>query len=339
MQMGRDLYTGRMNTGRRSDVTHMSDITPVSDVTHLNVELRELRCLVAIVDTGTFTDAGIDLGMSQAAVSRNIASLEAKLGIQLLRRTTRQIELTTEGATAVDTARRALGAVTELVRQAQAGVGTLRLGYAWSALGAHTVSLQRRWAETYPHTELELVRSNTSTAGIAEGTADLSILRRAYDAPAGPRERIDSVVIGSERRFCAMAADDPWARRRSIPLKEMAERTVAIDVRTGSTSVGLWPDAARPKVIDTNDIDNWLTTIASGRAIGMTSEATVHQYQRPGVVYRAVKDAPPIAVHLAWPTTNPHPAREAMIAVLVELYAPGNGVTGYSVATSGSKAK
>jgi DNA-binding transcriptional LysR family regulator len=316
-----------------------------------NIELRELRCLVAIVDTGTFTDAGIELGMSQAAVSRNIASLEAKLGIQLLRRTTRQIELTTEGATAVNTARRALGAVTELVRQAQAGVGTLRLGYAWSALGVHTVALQRRWAETYPDTELELVRSNTSTAGLAEGTADLSILRRAHDAPLGPREQIASRVIGSERRFCAMAADDAWARRRSIPLEEMAERIVAIDVRTGSTSVGLWPDSSRPRVIDTSDIDNWLTTIAAGRAIGMTSEATMHQYQRPGVVYRAVKGAPPIAVHLAWPTTNPHPARDAMVAMLLELYsstagtglgvgvASGDVAPGYSVVSRGSKAK
>jgi DNA-binding transcriptional LysR family regulator len=333
MQIGVDLYTGRMNVVRMRALP-------------ANIELRELRCLVAVVDTGTFTDAGIDLGMSQAAVSRNIAALEAKLGVRLLRRTTRQIELTTEGATAVATARRALGAVTELVRQAQAGVGTLRLGYAWSALGAHTVTLQRRWAEMYPDTELELVRTNTSTGGIAEGTADLAILRRAHDAPLAPRERIASQLIGTERRFCVMAADDPWARRRSIPLSEMSERTVAIDVRTGSTSVGLWPDAARPRVIDTNDIDNWLTTIASGRAIGMTSEATVHQHQRPGVVYRAVKDAPPIEVHLAWPTVNPHPARDALVALLLELYAPGNGTAsrdgvaaGYSVAAAGSKAK
>ena len=37
----------------------------------MDLELRHLRCLVAIVDSGTFTDAAIELGISQAAVSRN----------------------------------------------------------------------------------------------------------------------------------------------------------------------------------------------------------------------------------------------------------------------------
>ena len=38
----------------------------------MDLELRQLRCLVAIVDTGSFTDAAIELGISQAAVSRTL---------------------------------------------------------------------------------------------------------------------------------------------------------------------------------------------------------------------------------------------------------------------------
>lgn len=64
----------------------------------MSVELRQLRCLVAIVETGTFTDAAIELGISQAAVSRTLASLEAELGVRLLRRTTREVALTAAGA-------------------------------------------------------------------------------------------------------------------------------------------------------------------------------------------------------------------------------------------------
>ena len=41
----------------------------------MDVELRQLRCLTAIVDEGTFTDAAIRLGVSQAAASRTLASL------------------------------------------------------------------------------------------------------------------------------------------------------------------------------------------------------------------------------------------------------------------------
>src|ERR1700734_401174 len=67
----------------------------------MNVELRQLRCLVAIADAGTFTDAAIDLGISQAAASRTIASLETALGVRLLRRTTRQVSLTAAGSRGV----------------------------------------------------------------------------------------------------------------------------------------------------------------------------------------------------------------------------------------------
>ena len=42
----------------------------------MDLELRHLRCLAAIVDSGTFTDAAIELGISQAAVFRNLMALE-----------------------------------------------------------------------------------------------------------------------------------------------------------------------------------------------------------------------------------------------------------------------
>ena len=46
-----------------------------------HLELRHLRCLVAIVDTGSFTDAAIELGVSQAAVSRGLAQTCAGTGV------------------------------------------------------------------------------------------------------------------------------------------------------------------------------------------------------------------------------------------------------------------
>ena len=63
----------------------------------MDVEVRQLRCLLAVVEEGTFTDAAIGLGMSQAAVSRNISGLEQVLGVRLLERTTRSVGLTRSG--------------------------------------------------------------------------------------------------------------------------------------------------------------------------------------------------------------------------------------------------
>ncbi|NUO46221.1 MAG: LysR family transcriptional regulator, partial [Streptomyces sp.] len=135
----------------------------------MDVELRQLRCLVAIVDEGTFTDAALALGVSQAAVSRTLASLERALGVRLLRRTSRAVTPTGTGVRVVAHARRVLAEVDDLVRDATSGHAQLRMGYAWAALGRHTLDFQRRWGRERPETELHLVRVNSTTAGLAEG--------------------------------------------------------------------------------------------------------------------------------------------------------------------------
>ncbi|MFG1665728.1 LysR family transcriptional regulator [Streptomyces sp. Y7] len=281
----------------------------------MDVELRQLRCLVAIVDEGTFTDAAIALGVSQAAVSRSLAALERALGVRLLRRTSREVTPTGTGLRVLAHARRVLGEVDDLVREATSGHARLRMGYAWAALGRHTPAFQRRWAAAHPGTDLQLVRANSATAGLAEGACDLSVVRRPVDD-----RRFDSAIVGLERRLCAVAVDDPLAGRRSVRLADLSGRTLVVDRRTGTTTTDLWPPEARPAVEETHDVDDWLTVITTGRCIGMTAEATAHQYPRPGVVYRPVRDAEPIAVRLAWWREDPHPAAHAAIELLTALY-------------------
>ncbi len=282
----------------------------------VDIELRHLRCFVGVVDTGTFTDAGIQLGISQTAVSRNVAALETALGVRLLRRTTRSTELTPAGERVIRYARRALTVVSDLRQEASACTDTVRMGYAWSALGKHTPELQRRWAVSFPHLELRLIRTNTPTAGLSDGTTDLSILRRTPDLTA-----LDVEVIGSEKRYCAMSIEDPLASKRSVTLTEIATRPVAIDQRTGSTRLDLWPEGKQPqKTINTDDVDDWLTVIGSSRARGITAESTAHQYRRHGVVYRPVRDVTPVRVYAAWLKTDPPQALRDAISLLQEIY-------------------
>ncbi|NBE51834.1 LysR family transcriptional regulator [Streptomyces boluensis] len=283
------------------------------------LELRQLRCLVAIVDEGSFTDAAIALGVSQAAVSRTLASLERALGVRLLRRTSREVAPTATGLRVVAQARRVLGEAEALVEAATSGHTVLRVGYAWSALGRHTAAFQRRWAQAHPGTvELRLVRVNSATAGLAEGACDLAVVRRPLE-----ERRFDSAIVGLERRLCALAGDDPLAGRRSVRLADLEGRTILVDRRTGTTTAELWPPDARPRTEDTHDVDDWLTVISSGRCVGMTAEATAHQYPRPGIVYRPVRDAEPVAVRLAWCRDDAHPATQAAIELLTSLYRNG----------------
>jgi DNA-binding transcriptional LysR family regulator len=279
----------------------------------MNLELRHLRCLVAIVEAGTFTDAAIDLGISQAAVSRNLIALERVLGVRLLHRTSRVVTPTTAGVHVLAQARQVLAAADNLIAEATTGHSRLRVGHAWSAIGRHTREFQHRWTAGYPTVELQLIRTNSASGGLAEGLCDIAVLRTEVHG-------FNAVVVGHERRYCAMPADDPWARRRSIRLAEISGRTLLMDRRTGTTTLDLWPADARPPVVYTHDIDDWLSVIAAGGGVGITPEATTAQYRRDGVVFRPLRDAPPIEVRVIWRRHDPHPSTHAAIALLTDLY-------------------
>lgn len=60
-------------------------------------KFAELRAFTHVMDHGGFTAAADALGMSKAAVSKNVAALERRLGLKLFERTTRQVRPTTEG--------------------------------------------------------------------------------------------------------------------------------------------------------------------------------------------------------------------------------------------------
>jgi DNA-binding transcriptional LysR family regulator len=287
----------------------------------MDLELRHLRCLVAIVDAGTFTDAAIELGISQAAVSRNLIALERILGVRLLHRTSRSITPTTAGVHALAQARQVLAAADNLIAEATSGHTRLRIGHAWAAMGRHTREFQRRWAAQYPDVELHLIRTNSATGGLAEGSCDIALLRTESDS-----RRFASAIVGHEQRYCAIATDDPWARRRFIRLAEVPQRTLLVDRRTGTTTPDLWPPDARPHIRETGDIDDWLAIIAAGGGIGITPEGTTTQYRRDGIVFRPLRDAPLITVRMIWRQHDPHPLTHAAIALLTDLYRRASSV-------------
>jgi DNA-binding transcriptional LysR family regulator len=280
--------------------------------------LRELRFFVTAAEAGSFTEAAAQLYVSQAAVSRTIASLEKTAGDRLLRRVPRGCELTSTGQQVLPHARRVLAEAERFTDFLTSRHDVLRLGYAWAALGRHTARLQRDWAARHDALELELLRHNSPTAGLAEGLCDVAIVRRPVD-----EKRFDSLVVGLERRLVAFASDDPqWSRRRQLSMAEIADRTVIIDPRVGTTSSQLWHGADHPpRFIESTDVDGWLDAIAAGRGVGTTAEATAHHHPRPGVTYRPIKDGPRIPVRLAWWRDHHPNGLGDLVDAVTQLYA------------------
>ena len=87
--------------------------------------LQELSVFVRAAESGSFSRAGRELGLSQPSVSRIIGELEARLGVKLLLRTTRRITVTDAGALFLDRAREILAEI-EDAEDAARGVDSLR---------------------------------------------------------------------------------------------------------------------------------------------------------------------------------------------------------------------
>ena len=96
------------------------------------MELRQLRYLDAVARRRSFTQAALDLHIAQSALSQQVGRLERELGVELLRRTTRRVEVTEAGEIVLARARRALAEVDGVRADLDAlrGLvrGTLRLG-------------------------------------------------------------------------------------------------------------------------------------------------------------------------------------------------------------------
>lgn len=285
----------------------------------MDVDLRQLRAFVAVVDEGSFTDAALTLHTTQASVSRAVASLEKAIGARVLRRSTREIGLTEAGSRVLGPARMILAEVDRVLEAGRTGVFALRVGHAWGALGRHTTAIQQSWSQEFPGSELLFEQVDSPANGLVEGLVDAAVSRR----PISDR-RIETTLLGVEARYAALSETDPLARRRRVSLTDLVDRTVAIDEQTGTTTLDLWPlDNAPATTRISKGMDDWLTMIAAGQAVGITAEATTHQHPRPGLKFRPVHDAEPVQVWLAWRRADPPERLDTLVQFAREAYARG----------------
>lgn len=258
------------------------------------LELRHLRCFLAIAEEGSVTGAASRLRLSQPAVSRTLAALERTLGTRLVDRSTHHLVLTPEGESFRVRAATAVAAFAEAV-DAAGPRRPLRLGHAWSAAGHFTTPLLRRWHERHPEVPLELLRIDDRTAGLTRGEVDLALLRGPVTAPG-----LVAVALYTEPRVAAVPSDGPLAGRAELSLSDLAGETLAHNTVSGTTTPELWPERARPAAtLTVANTDDWLAAIAAGLAVGVTARATVGMHPHPGVAYVPLGDAPPLTVSLA----------------------------------------
>ena len=142
------------------------------------IDVEALITFSAVMDAGSFSGAAERLGQTPSGVSRTIARLERHLGMTLLHRTTRRLQLTDEGAWLLERARAILAHLehTELEASARRSQpsGLVRVNAATPALDHLLAPLVPAFLDAYPLVQLELTSGET-VVDLIEERADLAI--------------------------------------------------------------------------------------------------------------------------------------------------------------------
>lgn len=135
--------------------------------------MGDVEAFVAIVDSGTMSAAAVRLGTTPSVLSRAVARLESRLGVQLLRRTTRQLSVTEAGNLYLEHARNAFELMTEAERAIQGAggelAGTIRVS-APTTYGHYRLPQRlQAFLALHPRVTVELSIANRNVDLVSEG--------------------------------------------------------------------------------------------------------------------------------------------------------------------------
>lgn len=191
------------------------------------MELRHLRYFVAVAEECHFGRAARRLHIAQPPLSQQIKQLESDLGVVLLTRSTRKVELTAAGQRYLERARAILAAVQDAGREAgrvAAGeVGRLAIGFTGSATYDLLPSLARVLRSDLPGIELDL-RGEMLTPDQVDALVDHS-LDLAFLRPPVRHADIEVRVLRREPLIAVVPATHPLAAVSSVKLVDLCDET------------------------------------------------------------------------------------------------------------------
>jgi DNA-binding transcriptional LysR family regulator len=178
----------------------------------MNDRLRELTAFVRAGETGSFSRVARELGVSQPSVSRMVASLEARLGVKLLVRTTRHVAPTDAGRVFLERARQILGDLDDAENAARGAGdlrGTLRVALSGAFGTREVIPRLPGFAELHPKLRIELLMSDRNEDLIATGVDMALRLGPLSDSAFGAR------LLGKAPRLAV--ASPTYLARRGTP--------------------------------------------------------------------------------------------------------------------------
>ena len=202
----------------------------------MNVTLRQLQVFLSVAETRNFSRTGDLIGLTQPAVSRSITELEAQLGLQLVNRTTREVELTDAGRSLATRLPRVLDDLDTTLLDV-AGMATARRGRVRVA-SSPTLSANLMpecialCHELHPGMELMLLDrvQNATLASVLSGEVDFGVVIDPEE-----REALTCETILSEPFLLACPSDHRLAQKKTVNWSDLnGESLVLLDHASGS---------------------------------------------------------------------------------------------------------
>jgi DNA-binding transcriptional LysR family regulator len=285
-------------------------------------ELSELAIFSIVAKERSFTRAGARLGLSQSAVSHMMRTLEKKLGIQLLARTTRSVSPTAAGSALL----RNLNPALELIEQSLAEARNLRdhpagkIQLVLSRTAARLILLPKltAFSQAFPDIELDITCSN-DTIDLIAGQFDAGI----HIGEFIQRDMI-AVKVSRDMRL-AVVGSPAYFESREIPKSpaDLKEHS-CIALRLRKSGVYRWEFEKGRRSVTVNprgpltfsDSDFAIQAALEGAGLMMTMEAQVEEHVSKGNLLSVLRDWCPTfpGYFLYYPSRRNQPA--ALIALI-----------------------
>lgn len=262
-------------------------------------ETREIESFLTLAGELHFGRTAERLRVSTAQVSQTIRKLERRIGAPLFTRTSRRVELTPVGRQLFADLGPAWAAVSSaLAKAVEAGrgvTGTLRVAFGDAAGGQLLAGVAELFRRRAPGCEVEFreVRPAEVLPWLREGEVDVVLAGLPLDGPG----LVTGPVLVRERRFLAMAASHPFARRDTVPVAELERVTV---LRCALPDPWLDEHAPAAVVRPRAGLQELLTLAGAGEGVLPVGAHLRRYYPRPDVAYVPLVDAPRLEWGLVW---------------------------------------
>ncbi|MBF6336165.1 LysR family transcriptional regulator [Nocardia abscessus] len=285
------------------------------------MELQQMRYVVAVAETNSFTRAAERCLVVQSALSHQIARLERELGARLFERTSRRVRLTPAGAAFLPAARQCLDAAERAAAEVAAAVGEVRgrlaVGLIPTVAAVDIPEALRDFRGRYPHVRISLRvgASEELIEKVEQGAIDVAFL--GLPTTACPRGVV-AHELARDRLVAVVAPDHPLAGEPTVDLRRLSSE-VFVDLPAG-TAGRLQSDRAfeaagltRDVAFEVTSADYIARLVRPGLAVAMLPSAYVPQLE--GVVTIEVADAPARVEYVIWSRSRP-PAATAFLTIL-----------------------